>query len=349
MLPLGGAVVLFAMLRDDPRFTHKAAAWMFTTMLAVAGVWWSATAQLDVVDRDVYVKWLDVLTWADSPFAASTVDTDPVFGAFLWGIGQLGAHTPEALFGAVAATMSVLMLVGYSRFLTPWSTVMAWVTTLCLGLFLAYSTVAVRQGLAVASLVLAVGLYVASGRAHWRWMLLLGLLAGSTHWSAVAFTAVLLSIAFAKVNLRLVALGWLAAAGLFLTGLQSTLLSGLTAMIPRFGEYTGSSAYSSYGSGGNRLVFLLFSLALGVLCWVGLRIRPDEQQRRLVTAYLAFNTLFLLLGFVAFSDRLAAYSWFLLPALVWHPLERVRGSLSGYAASWVVIVLLVIGWFGGIF
>jgi hypothetical protein len=64
----------------------------------------------------------------------------------------------------------------------------------------------------------------------------------------------------------------------------------------------------------------------------------DVVYERLFTAFLMLNGMFLLLGFVAFSDRIAAYSWILGPSLLWYPLCRLR-SLPAHAAA--VAVLLI--------
>jgi hypothetical protein len=55
----------------------------------------------------------------------------------------------------------------------------------------------------------------------------------------------------------------------------------------------------------------------------------DPRYAELVKYYVAWNCVYLLFGFVAFADRLAGYSWFLVPILVWFPvLKREKYSVG---------------------
>jgi hypothetical protein len=66
-----------------------------------------------------------------------------------------------------------------------------------------------------------------------------------------------------------------------------------------------------------------------------------------LTAYVVFNALFLAFGFVAFSDRIASYSWFLAPMLLWRPLSMRDDPKSVGLSSAAMVGVLGFALFSG--
>ncbi|WP_343988021.1 EpsG family protein, partial [Terrabacter terrae] len=243
------------------------------------------------------------------------------FASFLWLAAKMVPPGEFTLYSVVGLLMAAGTIVAFRRMLSPWGAVMAWVSLISSGLFLSYSSVVIRQGLAVTCLFVAVSYVVRGERSLWLWLALAA--AASLHWSAIPFSLALLLLTVKNVPIKTAVLAWLAGVVGFMLGVQELVVGGVIPYIPKADYYLSSLAYEQYGSAGNRMKFMLVGAAVGVVGLIGLKVvANDAIYGRLLVVFLIFNTFYLALGFVAYSDRLASYSWFLAPLLVWYPLDR---------------------------
>jgi len=298
---------------------------VITVGLALFAVIASAVAYASVYDRTLYTEQYERISV--SPFPGLSGD-DPLFAIFLWCLAHVAPTTGPALFGSVAGLCAIGHVFALWRLLPPWGVLVAWLTTLASGLFFAYVNVAARQGLAVACLMIAVSLYATGSKRRIPFLALL-VAASMLHWSAIPVAVGMASLRVFRPRLKILLLGWGGLAFAFVLHLPSQILGGYGRLLPAINDYGSSGAFNSYRSGGDRLDFLAVSVVILAVALIGVRALPEDQvYRRLVSVYLVFNSFFLLFGSLAFSDRMAAYSWFLGPLLLWFPIVALKAKAN---------------------
>jgi ABC-type multidrug transport system fused ATPase/permease subunit len=312
--------------------------------LTAATVTFAVLGNGQVVDRLIYTREFRVIGGADLVDAFSArlgTGGEPLYIAFLWLVSRAGTDSTAGLYTAVAI-VSVAAFVAGTRLLVSWSRVpFVLFAALAIGFFTAYAGLIVRQGLSLAALFVGVCL-VLRGCRWWTWASAFAV-ASLFHWSAV-FVVVLISlVVVTRLSLRAAVVVWAGAAALFVTGLQRTLFEPLAVLVPAVDGYTGSAVTHQYG-GSNRLDFLAFS---AVFLVAGLVLRKlvavPAWYDTLLVVYAAANTYFLAFGFIAYADRLAAYSWYLAPLIVAVPLLGLRGRLGPLVVVLATALLVVAG------
>lgn len=187
------------------------------------------------------------------------------------------------------------------------------------------------------------------------WVAAIALVSVSVHLSALIPAIMLFVVSLRKPSIRVLLVSWFVVAFLYVTGMNGALLGGIAEGSDRLGMYTGSNVLSGYQGGANRLDFLAvsaFSIALIMVLahrWRESSSPEDRGATDFLTATLIlFNIYFLCFGFIAFSDRLAAYSWFLVPLALGHLFlrcaPRPRLAASSYAAASLIVMALSAGW-----
>lgn len=321
--------------------------------LVVVVVVYSLIANTSVLDRLFYtydlqrVSGVPLSQLFDPAAFKATAGTEPAYLLLLWVMSRFGTTT-AVFFVFIAVTSSVLYLWPLVRLLGWWTATYVFMLALALGTFTNYTSIVARQSVAMALLSAAL-CWAVIGRRH-TLALALAVAACLIHWSAIPFALVLLVVARFRVPLRLALVAWVVAAAAFLTHSQALLLGGLTAYVPKFSSYTSTSLASVYGGGVNRVDFF----ALGAAMLIGFLVLrrfldlPDWYTRALVV-FIGYNTIFLLGGFVFYSDRLAAYSWYLAPLLGAAPVLARATSTARVLAVCVALAGLAAATFAGPF
>lgn len=305
-----------------PVVSNRFSAGIVAAVLAVIATLVTMHAETGAPDAARYEELYQRVAYAESP---SLVDSqaDALFLWFLWLLAKIPGFQANLLLGVVAGIVAVAYLYTSWRLLPPWAAQAAFLSLFASGWFLAYTAVALRQGLAIGCLLLTLPWLVSRHGKWWFYSLLL-VSACLFHWSAIGPALVILGLRVFNPPLRVTVALWIVLAVAFAGGAQEALLGGLAQQLPGVAEYTDASAYANYGGlRGNRLdlmaasgAILLAAIILRRLVW------QDTTYDRLINAYILMNAIFLLLGFVAFSDRIAAYSWFLAPIMLWYPIAN---------------------------
>src|SRR5699024_1556199 len=112
----------------------------------------------------------------------------------------------------------------------------------------------------------------------------------------------------------------------YIVGLQRLLLSGLP--INTFESYLQADAIQDFG-GSNKLSYLAFNTfwLLFFLYMFKSNIK-DNVYLFLMKSYILFSIYFLLFGFIAFANRVASYSWFIIPLLLGYRSEDRRVGIE---------------------
>lgn len=182
-----------------------------------------------------------------------------------------------------------------------------------------YSTNTLRQGLAASLVVLA--LSPKGARSGWPRLLILWS-ACLVHWSAVAPAVLVTIYLWLRPSRQLL---WLLVTGsvvLFVTGANAVLLESVANMYESSRTYTELSTFGLYGAEGNRLDFLLFTGALIAALVVGERVTGYANPA--LDAFLVLCIGYFLFGFIAFSDRMAAFAWIYWPVALAVAVPRGR-------------------------
>lgn len=336
-------IFVLAVTRPATSFNNRIVAWFLIGALGVLAVAAAATAEVSVSDRGVYLKQASILSVTSLRDSFSAVQTDPLFVPLVWLLTRITPGHPKVLFVGVAAICAVSHVVAMRLIFEPWQTAVVWLTLLSTGLFASYSNVALRQGLAIAVVMVALSLYI-ERRGRWSTFLLLLVAAGLLHWSAAFVGAGLVILRLIKPSLRTLLLLWCGLVVVFVTAAQQLIFGRLLSLVPAVQVFASSDTLDSYGDKVNRLDFLLVGVVLVVVALVGIRLVGDDPvYRRMVSAFLVLQCYFLVLGFVAFSDRIAAYSWFLAPALVWYPLLKSRTPRTVALSAVAMMAVLALG------
>lgn len=115
----------------------------------------------------------------------------------------------------------------------------------------------------------------------------------------------------------------------------------------RIAGYFSRSSLRRYNVG-FRIDFVLYSMVpIGVGLYYMMKLKlEDSAYLRLFNTYLLVNGVWLLAIRMAFTDRIAYLSWFLMPFLILYPLLKYQLPLN--QRKWVFIVLLGIFTFSSI-
>ena len=64
----------------------------------------------------------------------------------------------------------------------------------------------------------------------------------------------------------------------------------------------------------------------------------------LLKSYIGFSIVYILFGYIGFSDRLAGYAWFLIPVIIFYPIIKMKSkySLLWLSAGIAINTLMVI-------
>ena len=222
-------------------------------------------------------------------------------------------------------------------------------------IFNTISLIVVRQGLAIGILVLALANYLTGKK---KFSIVLMLIAAQFHSTAYLMVLAILVIEIFKINLNLLLFFWGVSSVLYITGWNQILVEHLPFNSQYLANYTGelwTGQSAIYGQTPNSLKYLIYSAVFLFVMLIFQRffLKNDVGALLLMRVYVVWNTLFLILGFVAFSSRIALYSWMLLPFILFY-VFWTSSSLKNYypllLILWILIGLKnlpIFGWIAG--
>ncbi|NDK33004.1 EpsG family protein [Nesterenkonia haasae] len=291
------------------------------TIVAVRG-------NFDVVDKMRYGREFEVLSFTSFGEVVNefiTTGREPAFLMFNWIIG-LFTRDMMVFFTVTAIVCNLLLILALWMVLgSGWQAAVVFFATFCFGFFIDYSSFLLRQGLSISFLLLGLALVLRNAR-------LLKVIALLTvgvlfHWSALPAAVIILLVKLVRWRAEVVLGLWVLASVTYLTGMNARLAGPLGSSIEQVETYADPELAVDYLGGTNRPVFWLLSAVPLIFAYVAARTVKflPSWYAKLFTAYVLLNCYFLLLGFVYFNDRLAAYSWSLIPLLVCIPLLAFQG------------------------
>lgn len=183
-----------------------------------------------------------------------------------------------------------------------------------------------RQGFSMIFLVLAISLWLNSSKPLKQQKIFVSLLfAAFFHYSSIPIIILYLIVVNTDISLRHYIIAWIGFMLLFITNINTIVLNiPIIRNIEFVENYSSNELIVSFGEV-NKINFLLFSLfflliALFLNAKSVLNSKVKENYIYIIKFYIAFNIFYLLFGFVAYSNRVSAYSWYLIPLLVMYPI-----------------------------
>lgn len=271
---------------------------------------------------------------------------EPLFLILQWSISRISSNE---IFFVLSAFLVYFFLLHASikKLFAPSQRMFVVFLFFCSPFFFAYIFNGMRQGFAMMLLMLAIVYWIE--KPHSIKFYISTVAAGLFHYTAFVFSFVLFALYAFKLKLRTVFIVWLVTAILFVTGLNSTLMIfGFISNLDYIETYTSTATISQFGGKTNKLSFFIFSsffvfLSLYLYKKMDLEIEKKKIYSYIIKAYIAFNSVFLLFGFISFSNRLSAFSWHLIPLIITFPLLHKKGNRHPILLFLVLAVATIIG------
>jgi hypothetical protein len=305
------------------------------------------TVSISIVSRDVYVNdtgtylfIYDQLKYTSFGDIFGYLKGDTLFLAISWVVARI---TGDQTIYLMILWLLFCIPFGYfiNKLFPTWKSAIVLFSYMNFVFFYNYADNALRQGIAISFLLVA--LYMVLNKKKPYIFMIIGSL---IHWTCLPFSVVIYSY---KFRLRTLLVTWGIFCLLFITNLNAKVVGPLWSLIPNIDTYTSVNSLNSYGNQVNRLDFLILSASVLVTSlFLYYFMHRNEMYMKIIKVYISFNALFLLFGFISFSDRLAVYSWFLIPVLIWFPILNATKYRPVIAFS-VLLISFVLGVVTGVY
>lgn len=316
---------------------------LMTTMTALTG-YYIVFRELTYKDTSSYVNQL--IAYRDTDFITAYkiyASNDFLFFVLQWSVSRL-TNQPYVFLFIVYILFVALFQKFILKLFSPWHSLLILFSYTMFPFYYNLTTNIIRQGLAMSVLFLLLADYLNQKKTSFSKMILIIATATLIHWSALVFGLIILLLNLIKINMKFAVGLWLLLAMAYVLNLQTTFALKITYLFPKAEMYSSSLAFASYGNRVNRIDFLLFSAV-----WIGISLiiynaKRDEVYGKLIKIYIIFNSVFLFVAFLPFSDRTATYSWMLIPLLIWMPILKATkySSLKSVAISALFVVTAIL-------
>ncbi|WP_209324183.1 EpsG family protein [Brevibacterium renqingii] len=329
-----------------PKLRHWSNALLPLVSLVLINTIVAAVSNYDISDKSIYSTEFQILSFAPADevlYTYAAEGREPAFLLLNWLIG-LFTHDPKVYFFVVALLGSTIMALALLWLLrSAWQVTLVYYITFCFGFFTGYSSYLLRQGLSLVFIILGL---VALYRHARLWKILVLLVVASLfHWSAIPAALLVLVVRLLPKVRTIFLLGvWALFSLLYLSGLNATLLAPFASSSEELATYTDPENAQLYTGGTNRLDFWILGFCVLVFGYVVLRKFDNLPvwYGHLFHTFILLNAYYLALGFVYYSDRIAAYSWSIVPLVVTVPALSRAGWKQGWSS--VALMAAFLGW-----
>jgi hypothetical protein len=296
-----------------------------------------------LVDIPIYNNWFKSISSLSIKETLSTSIYEPLFTILLWLLTRV-SDSSYYLFGSIFILSSLILIKGLCNIFELWQVIFIYFTYTNYFLYYNLHGHIIRQGFAVACLVLSLSYIVTNKtKKFYIWAIIAPLF----HVSAWPFSVVLFLIKQFRIGLRLALIVWVTSASLLITGLNK-IIFGFIKYEPIV-RYTSIDILKRYPKV-NRIDFLVFSGFFLFLSTILLKyvVGSLSNYKLLLNTYILFNAIFLSFGFIGYSDRLACYSWYIIPLLIWYPILNPRFGYRPYLSFFMISIIFALGILTGI-
>jgi hypothetical protein len=285
-------------------------------------------------------------------------ETDLFWGLLNWGAGRLGG-AEWLLFGVTLMLYMSVFVTAVHRLVGLSGTAVLLMCYAAFPYFVAYAASGLRQGLALVFLLMAYVCFRQDKRTAWIWLLL------APFWHSGAWLGVAVAVSHQlmctfvgneRIRWTLVLFAVFSAILLSASGLNASLMSQLPDQVTlqQSHEIYFSSAEDYGYRAGFRPDFLLFSLVPLATAWALRRKAPTFRYSGSgwwLSLYLTLNVIYHLFAFAPFADRFAAFSWYLMPLVVFLQVResRSQNAMAAFVASISLVNVAMLQFYTGNF
>lgn len=206
-------------------------------------------------------------------------------------------------------------------------------------IYYGYTLNGIRQGMAMSLLILAIGFGLQGMNKSFLITLLATILFHQT--SILAAISLIIVFYLPKVKINYFVILYLFMSVLYIFDLQMLIFGEIT--IKGFESYSDITYIKKFG-GSNKLIYWIFNTA-----WLlfGLYFLRTDSKINIVLlkVFILFSIFFLVFGYIAYANRVASYSWFILPLMIAKTIEE-RDNIS--LKILIVLIFLNLGILQGV-
>lgn len=202
----------------------------------------------------------------------------------------------------------------------------------------------IRQGLAIAGIILVFSLLV-KGKKYKG--LIISIVISLLHYSVIPFILLTYLVVFLnnKLKFKYLLLGYFIFSILYVFDLQTLFVGFIDSTYIE--TYTSPEVMERFEET-NNINFLLFNTVFLSIFYIFYKnhFKQDKIYILLFKLYIVFSMIFILFGYIAFSNRLAAYSWFLIPILLSYYMVNNRLNILN---GGILLATLIVGIITGVY
>lgn len=262
---------------------------------------------------------------------------EPLFVIKQWIISRFTTDTTTYIVISLILYISLLSTV-VNKLFTPWQRIFVIYLYFNFVFFYAYIFNGMRQGFSMMFMLLLIALIANNASKFKRFFTII--CAALFHYSSIPI--VLFIVIANKLKLKTLLALWVILAFLFITNLNQIFSYLPISFVER---YTSQETLEHYGGAINNIKFLIFNTAF-LLIGIYLNKKIDfiegakEMYLVILKSYIASNIIFMMFGFIAFSNRIASFSWLIIPILIIYPiLNQKNHHQSSYSSVFLFSAL----------
>lgn len=267
---------------------------------------------------------------------------EPLFLITQWFISRFSEN--PVIYVLFTYIMFILILYKtIKKIFLPWQRMFVVFVFLCFPFFYMYVFDGIRQGLAIMLLMLGISYWTEKKNSLKFYLCLIA--SGLFHDTAFIMAIIIIIVFLFKLKLRTLLSIWGVTAILFLTGLNAKILNfDFFRSIVYIAIYADPNSIKQFGEV-NKLNFFVFtSFFLFASLFLYKYIKLEKAQMKIysliIKCYIGFSAVFLLFGFIAYSNRIAMYSWFLIPLLICYPVLYSK-KYSNVLLFFVILIAFI--------
>jgi hypothetical protein len=203
-----------------------------------------------------------------------------------------------------------------------------------------YTLNGIRQGLAFAFIILSIGYMVDKSKLKFISSSIVAIL---FHYGTIPFSVILIVIHFIKrLKISHLIKLYILFSILFIFNLQSIMFNFIDLNL--FEEYFSEDNINNFG-GGNNLRFYAFNTIFLIIFIIYInKFKAEKVYSILLKVYILYSIAYLSLGYISYSNRVASYSWFIIPLIIGYIIYFNKSNMKRLVTLlFIVIIGLAIG------
>ncbi|MEB2298032.1 EpsG family protein [Lysinibacillus xylanilyticus] len=300
-------------------------------------------------DLVVYYNNILKIQYSGIKDAINISDWEPIFSVIQYYISKL-TNDFDIYLIIMSTLYLIILIIALNSIFTINNIVLPFFLFINFSFFYAYIFNGVRQGITLSLIILIIGLILKKEKIPIFRVLVVSILSFFIHSTSIAIIATILFVKKTNINNKKLIMFWLFASIIYITDINKILLkipylSNLSIMK----EYSSQDVLLFYGSQ-NSIMFWIFS-AFFLVCFLFSVFLCEknkfmdgqilERYKFLIKIYISINSLFLIFGFIAFSNRIAIYSWYLIPLIFGFLFVNIKPRNQLFVLFGIFIALII--------